>query len=158
MEHRFVTIWAIEAPLDEVCHAISHSLNWPQWWPGVEKVEELAFGDTQGVGNVRRYTWRGRLPYRLTFDICVTRIQPQLTIDGTASGDVEGWGRWSFATDGQVTIVRYDWQVRIASARLRLLGWVARPLIRWNHDGVMHQGGQGLARALNARLVRISHH
>lgn len=158
MQYQFVTIWAIEAPLETVCEMISQSLDWPQWWPGAVKVEELAAGDTRGVGNVRRYTWRGRLPYRLTFNIRVTHIEPKLTVDGIACGDVEGWGRWSFASEGPVTIVRYDWQVHVTRARLRWLGIMAGPLIRWNHDGVMRQGGQALARTLNARLVQISHH
>ena len=45
MEYRFVTVWRIEAPLEAVCEAISHSLHWPQWWRNVESVEELAPGD-----------------------------------------------------------------------------------------------------------------
>ena len=98
MEYRFVTVWWIEAPIEAVCEAISHSLNWPQWWRNVESVEELASGDARGIGSVRRYTWRGRLPYRLTFDICVVHAEPLTTVAGIASGDVEGQGRWSFTT------------------------------------------------------------
>ena len=90
MEYRFLTIWRIEAPIEAVCEAIYQSLIWPQWWRNVERVEELAPGDAQGIGNVRRYSWRGRLPYRLTFDICVSHIDPLTAIDGIASGDVEG--------------------------------------------------------------------
>ena len=158
MRYQFVTVWALEAPLETVSDVISRSLNWPQWWRSVESVEELAPGDVTGVGNIRRYTWRGWLPYRLRFTMCVTQIEPQATIAGIASGDVNGWGRWSFAADGAVTIVRYDWQVRITSPWLRILAFIAGPLVRWNHNFVMHQGGQGLARVLNARLIRISHH
>ena len=156
--YRFVTLWHIEAPLDAVCAAIEHSLMWPQWWRCVEKVEELAPGDARGIGSVRRYTWKGRLPYRLTFDICVTHIEPLAAVEGIASGEVEGHGRWSFSSEGAVTSVRYEWQVRTTPLWMRLLAPFARAAFKWNHDAVMQQGGEGLARQLNARLIGIAHH
>lgn len=155
-EFRFVTLWSIEAPRAAVCDAIEHSLDWPQWWPGVEKVEELAPGDARGIGSVRRYTWKGRLPYRLDFDIRVTRMQPLTMVEGIACGDVAGIGRWSFTSEGALTVARYEWQVRPTAFWMRLLTPLASPLFRWNHDLLMQQGGEGLARRLNARLVGIS--
>jgi hypothetical protein len=157
-EYRFLTIWQLEAPLAGVCKAIENSLAWPEWWPGVEKVEELSAGDADGIGSVRRYTWKGRLPYRLTFDVQVTHMELQTMVEGVASGDVEGIGRWSFANDGALTVARYEWQVRPAALWMRLLSPVASPLFRWNHDILMQQGGEGLARRLNARLVQIHQH
>jgi hypothetical protein len=158
MEYRFVTVWYIEAPLEAVCDAICHSLNWPQWWRNVESVEELASGNVRGIGSVRRYTWRGRLPYRLTFDIRVIHLDPLVAIEGIASGDVEGKGRWSFTVDGAVTVVRYEWHVRTTPVWMNLLALFARPFIEWNHNAVMQQGGEALARKLNARLLEIAHY
>lgn len=158
MEYRFVTVWSIEAPLATVCEEISLSLVWPQWWRSVESVEEVAPGDAQGVGRVLRYTWRGRLPYRLTFDICIVEVQPLTAVAGIANGDVEGIGRWSFSARGSVTHVRYEWQVRTTSAWMNLLALFAPPFIRWNHNFVMRQGGEALANRLNARLVGIRHY
>jgi hypothetical protein len=158
MEYRFVTVWYIEAPLEAVCEAIYHSLKWPQWWCNVESVEEIAPGDTRGIGSVRRYTWRGRLPYRLTFDIRVIHIVPLATIEGVASGDVEGKGRWSFTADGAITVVRYEWQVGTTPVWMNLLALFARPFIKWNHNAVMQQGGEALAHLLNARLVEVAHY
>lgn len=156
MDYRFVTVWRIEAPREAVCEAISQSLSWPQWWRNVESVVELAPGDARGIGSVRRYTWRGRLPYRLRFDIRVIHAEPLSAVEGVASGDVEGQGRWSFTTEGAVTRVRFDWQIRITSVWMKLLARLARPLVAWNHDGVMRRGGEALARRLNARLVGIA--
>lgn len=157
MEYRFVTIWSIEAPLESVCEAISLSLAWPQWWRCVESVAEIFPGDAAGFGRVLRYTWRGRLPYRLTFDVRIVDIQPLVAVAGVAEGDVEGTGRWSFTSQGPVTHVRYDWQVRTTPAWMNLLALFARPFIRWNHNFVMRQGGEALAQRLNARLVAIRH-
>jgi hypothetical protein len=41
---------------------------------------------------------------------------------------------------------------------MNLLALFARPFIKWNHDTVMQQGGEALARRLNARLVDIAHY
>lgn len=153
MEYHLVTLWCIEAPLEQVCDAISDSLSWPRWWRSVERVDELAPGDARGIGSVRRYTWRGRLPYRLTFDIRVVDAERLAWVEGTASGDLQGRGRWSFSTDGRVTRARFDWQVRTTTAWMNLAGPLARPLFRWNHDGIMRCGGEALARTLDARLA-----
>lgn len=118
MNYRFVTIWYIEAPIESVCKAICHSLSWPLWWCNVERVEELARGDLQGIGNVRRYTWKGRLPYRLIFDVCIIRSEPLADVEGIASGDIEGKGHWSFTADGAVTAARCEWQIRTTPAQI----------------------------------------
>ncbi len=157
MDYSFVTTWSIEAPIQSVCEAIYHSQGWPLWWHNVEKVEEIAPGDSRGIGSVRRYTWRGQIPYRLTFDICVIRFEPLLVIEGIASGDVEGRGRWSFATNGTVTTVRYEWRVRTTRIWMNLFALFAKPAITWNHHAVMQQGGMALAKKLNARLIEIAH-
>lgn len=97
------------------------------------------------------------MPYQLTFDIRVIHIEPLAAIEGIASGDVEGHGRWSFTADGAVTVVRHEWQVRTTPLWMKLLELFARPFFKWNHEAVMQQGGESLARKLNARLVEIAH-
>lgn len=154
-DYHFCTLWKLTAPRAAVCRAIEESLAWPEWWPGVEQVQELDPGDADGIASVRRYVWKGRLPYRLTFDVRVTRMQRETMVEGIASGDVEGLGRWHFASEGDTTIVRYDWQVRPTRLWMRLLSPLARPLFSWNHDVLMRQGGEGLARRLQAQLTEI---
>lgn len=152
-EFRLVTVWRIEAPLPRVCDAISRCLHWPKWWEGVERVEELEPGNADGIGSLRRFTWKSRLLYRLTFDIRVTRAEPLRVLEGRASGEVEGVGRWHFSREGPVTVVRYEWHVRTTRRWMNVLAPIARPLFKWNHDRLMRQGAEGLARLLNARLV-----
>lgn len=156
-EFQFVTVWRIEAPRTRVCDAISQCLHWPRWWRGVVRVEEVEPGDEDGVGSLRRFTWKGWLPYRLTFDVRVTRVVPLTVLEGRASGEVEGIGRWQFSNQGDVTEVRYDWHVRTNRPWINVLAPIARPLFKWNHDRVMRQGAEGMARLLNARLVSLVH-
>lgn len=154
-DFKLITEWRISAPLSEVYEAITDCLAWPTWWKGVEKVETLAPGDANGVGSVHRFTWRGRIPYRLVIDMRVRHVIPFALIEGQASGDVVGTGRWHFAHADGVTRVRYDWQVRTHRLWMNLLVPLARPVFRWNHHQVMRQGGEGLARLLNTRLEAV---
>lgn len=152
-EYRLLTIWRIQAPLDEVYAAIHNSLRWPDWWPGVQKVEQVAAGDADGINSVWRYSWQGQLPYRVVFEVYATRIERLVAIEGTTRGDLEGIGRWHFSRQDAVSIVRCEWHVRSTRWWMNLIAPVARSMFIRNHARVMAQGGAGLARLLRSSLV-----
>ena len=156
-EYRFITTWRIAAPLQAVWDAIHDPAAWPQWWTCVEHVVEVESGADDGVGALHRYTWKGRLPYRVRFDMRVTRVEPLSLLEGEASGDVEGTGRWQFSSRDGITTVQYEWRVHTGRGWMNLLAPIARPFFKWNHDYVMQQGGEALARRLGARLDGIAH-
>jgi len=58
-----------------------------------------------------------------------------------------------FSTEGDVTVVRFDWKVDTTESWMNILAPVARPLFRWNHGTIMEWGGQGLGQRLGAELV-----
>jgi hypothetical protein len=146
--YRFLTVWRIEAPVEAVWNEILHSETWPRWWKGVETVEELKGGDRNGLGTIRRFTWKSRLPYRLTFDMRTTRIEPMALIEGVATGELQGIGLWRFSSEGTATVARYDWEVRTTKLWMNLIAPLARPIFKWNHDVVMRWGAEGLKRQL----------
>lgn len=152
-EYRLLTTWRIEAPLELVYAAIQNSLCWPDWWSSVKKVKQVAAGDANGIDSVWRYTWRGRLPYRVVFEVSPTRIEDLVTIEGTTRGDLEGTGGWYFSRQSTVSIVRCEWHVRSTRWWMNLLAPIARPIFTRNHALVMKQGGDGLARLLGATLI-----
>lgn len=152
-EYHLLTIWRIEAPLEEVYPAIQNSLGWPDWWPGVQKVEQLQVGEASGLDSIWRYCWQGDLPYQVVFNVRATRIEPCVEIEGTARGDLEGVGRWCFSREGAVTVVRYEWHVRSTRWWMNLTAPLARPIFIRNHARLMAQGAAGLARWLDAPLV-----
>ncbi len=152
-EYVFHTSWRITAPIDAVWEAIYHSERWPTWWKEIESVEELQPGDKLGVGSVRRYVFRTRLPYQLKFDMRVTRVEPPVALEGVASGELEGTGRWRLRPEGQLTAVDYTWSVRTTKWWMNLFAPLARPIFAWNHREVLRRGGEGLARLLGARVV-----
>ena len=152
-EYRLLTTWRFEAPLEGVYGAIQDSLHWPDWWPAAQNVEETAAGDAHGIGSIRRYAWRGALPYRISFEVRTTRIEKLVAIEGTARGDLEGVGRWHFSRRGAVSVVRYEWHVRSTRWWMNLSAPLARPMFIRNHELVMEQGAKGLARLLGSPLL-----
>lgn len=151
-DYQFSTVWRVEASLQDVWDVFSHPAQWPEWWRSLERVVEIKKGDIQGVGALHRYTWKGVLPYRLTFDFSVLNILQYSLLEGAASGEVEGRGVWSFIDTGRETIVRYDWNVRTTIRWMNILAPLAAPVFRWNHDTVMREGAKGLARKLGTHV------
>ncbi len=150
--YRFVTTWGLDAPIDRVFAAIDDAARWPQWWEGVLRCQLVEAGDEDGVGNLRRTTWRSRLPYELTFESRVTRVDRPYLLEGSADGELIGFGRWRFY-EGQGTVATYEWNVRTSKPWMNRMAPLARPLFRFNHDFVMRQGAHGLARLLDAPLL-----
>lgn len=150
--YRLLTRWRIAAPAAPVWQALLHSERWPRWWPALEDVQELAPGDDGGIGNRRRYTWRTPFGYRLHFVLHTTRIEPGQLLEGEASGDALGWGRWYLARASAGTDAVYEWDVEIARPSMRVLSALAHPLFAWSHQHLMRQGARGLARALGCRV------
>lgn len=152
-EYHLLTIWRINAPLPQVYDAIHDSTRWPDWWQGAEKVEPIADSGSDGIYSIRRYSWRGKLPYPVVFDIRATRIKKLVAIEGLASGDLEGKGHWHFSRQGPVSVVRFEWHVRSTKWWMNLLAPVARSIFINNHVRLMTQGGEGLAALLHSPLV-----
>ena len=152
-DYEFVTIWRVKAPIESVWNQIYHSLDWPTWWKGVEAVSEVQKGDESGVGSIHRYTWKSKLPYKLSFDMQTVRIEPPVLLEGIAMGELQGRGLWQLSTEGDETVVRYDWKVETTKQWMNLISPIARPLFKWNHNVVMSWGAKSLEERLGASVV-----
>ena len=150
--YRFVTTWCLDAPIERVFAAIDDAAAWPSWWKGVTRAELVEPGDGNKIGRVWDLSWRSRLPYELAFRSTVTRREPPYLLEGSADGELIGVGRWRLY-EGRGTAAVYEWDVRTARAWMNRLAPIARPAFAYNHDHVMRQGGEGLARLLGAALL-----
>jgi uncharacterized protein YndB with AHSA1/START domain len=152
-DYRFVTCWRLKAPIEPVWQAISQADHYPEWWPGVERVEVLEPANADGLGGIQRSTWKSRLPYRLTFYTRVVRRQPPRLLEVAAWGELEGSGRWDLVEEGAVTSACYTWKVRTTGRVMNLLAPLLRRPFEQNHDAIMEWGRQGLANLLDAAVV-----
>ncbi|GAA0566055.1 SRPBCC family protein [Halomonas salifodinae] len=148
-DYRFVTLWCLAAPIEGVHEALREPCRWPDWWPGLCRVEALP----RGEGRRYRFLWRSRLGYRLRFEARVTRAEAPRLIEAEVRGDLEGLGRWTLDEAQGITRVRYLWRVRTTPRWMNLATPLVRPLFAWNHHAMMTAGAEGLARHLGVRLL-----
>jgi hypothetical protein len=149
-QYAFVTTWRIDAPIERVYDTIHDTLAWPEWWDAVPAVEAVAPGDADGIGEVRRYTFRGRLPYLIRFDLTTDVVRWPERLGGTAVGEVAGRGDWTLRADGTGTLVRYDWRIRTTRPWMNALAPLpfVRRIFVLNHDYVMARGLVGIRQRL----------
>jgi uncharacterized protein YndB with AHSA1/START domain len=149
-EYEFKTVWVLDATIEAVWDAIAASERWPEWWPYLESVVEISRGDNCGIGSIRRYTWGCSLPYRLDFQVTVTRIERPVIIEGVASGDLEGVGRWILSAEGETsTRVEYLLSARSTKPWMNMAAPFLSWFFRWNHNRVMDAGREGLKNYLH---------
>jgi chaperonin GroES len=91
--YEFLTTWLLDAPREPIWDAIYAQERWPEWWRGVEEVEELDGGDGNRVGAVSRMVWRSFLPYRVEFHVKTTKVERPLLLEADAVGELHGVGR-----------------------------------------------------------------
>src|SRR5687767_9194614 len=110
-QYSFITNWELEAPLEAVWNAVYNSLEWPQWWRGVQSVIEVQPNDENGINGIRNYTWKSFLPYELKFSMQLTEREELKRLKGIAYGELEGTGEWFFTEKNGIVHVRYDWHI-----------------------------------------------
>lgn len=155
--YSFVTVWKFNAPLEKVWAEINEPLQWPGWWKGVQSVVDVKQGDALGVGGIKHFTWKSKLPYRLSFNSRVTLVEPMSRIEGEAFGELDGNGTWTFSSANGITIVKYEWNVRTTKWWMNFLSPIAKPAFEWNHDVIMGWGGEGLAKRLGCELLNTGY-
>lgn len=147
-DYQLVSIWHLDAPAEQVWQVLIEAERWPDWWPFVEAVEKIAPGEPSGQHSVWRYTWKTMLPYKLRFELCVTRIEAPALLEANVTGDVAGRGICRIDRIDDHTLVCYEWNVRTCRPWMKWLAPIARPVFRWNHRMVMKRGGAQLAKRL----------
>lgn len=148
-EYVFRDEWRVAAPPAAVREVVRAVESWPEWWPSVERVTRVPSGD----GEVWRFVFRTRLPYRMEFEARVLRDDPLHGVRTTVTGRVEGEGRWEVTEVEGGSLVGFDWEVRPHLLWMRVLSPLARPVFVWNHRELMEEGGEALAARLGTRLL-----
>ena len=149
--YHFITRWRIQGTIEEIAHILADASGLARWWPSVYlEVRELAPGDAHGLGKqVGLYT-KGWLPYTLRWQFRISEItSDSFTLQ--AEGDFVGRGIWTFAQEGDWTIVTYDWKIQTDKPLLRYLSFLMKPIFAANHHWAMAQGERSLKLELARR-------
>lgn len=146
---RFRTVWSLPQPGEVVWRALETPTSWPRWWPGCLIVEPLAPAPPQRPGRCFRFHWRGALPYRLVMDVRIDESEPAQRMTGQVDGVLAGTAEWTLWREADETRVGFDFSVSGRQPWMAHMASLARPLFRWNHEGLMARGEAGLRRWLS---------
>jgi len=150
--YRYVTTYRFRAPIDRVWAALRDFDRYDEYTGGYFRFRELDPGGGLHPGSAVSIRVRSQIPYTLSFLTTITRVEPPHLLELRSEGDLVGTGRWSLEQAGDVTTVRYRWEVATTRPWMNLLAPVLRPLFVWNHDLIMAALGRGLADALGSPL------
>ena len=75
-------------------------------------------------------------------------------LKGIAFGELEGQGEWTFNEQNGIIQIQYNWDIHTEKAWMNYLSFLLKPAFWYNHNVVMHWGAVGLAKKLNAKLVK----
>lgn len=151
--YHFTSTWQLKAPRKAVWDVINNSTQWSEWWKSIEKAEELYSGDSNSIGNVRSYTIKSPVGYKLHFGLELTKREPDSVLEGNATGDLIGKGAWYFKEKGSITTVIIRWDVATTIGWMNTFRFILSPILKWNHAQVMKKGAKGLARKMNMELI-----
>lgn len=154
--YHFVTEFTVSAARDVVWEAVNDPTEWPSWWRWLKRVEPLAVGGPDQLGDRYRYSFGTALPYTLSFDLVIVETDPPRTLAAEASGELQGSGRWLLedVADGG-TDVTYVWLVETTKRWMNMLAPIGRPAFSWNHDVLMRDFAKGVAQVTNSELRSV---
>jgi len=161
-DYHFVTLWRVQSTVEEVSDVLGNAVDLTRWWPSVYlAVKELEPGGKDGVGRVVELHTKGWLPYTLHWYFRVTESRRPYGFSLQAWGDFEGRGVWTFAQNGKMVEITYDWRIRAEKPLLRYLSFLLKPIFSANHRWAMARGEESLraelARRVGAGQQRASH-
>ena len=144
-DYEFRTVWRVAGTVVEVRDVLADGRSLPRWWPAVYlAVDVIEEGDDSGRGAELGLFTTGWLPYTLRWTLRVTEPVTTAGYALSATGDLVGTGRWTFAQDGPEVVITYDWRVTAGKPLLRRLTWLLRPVFAANHRWAMARGEESL--------------
>lgn len=145
--YRFVEHWTIPgfSPA-AVYEVLSDARLLPAWWKGVYQEAEPVEGRwaPPRVGARFRAKARGFLPYKLSFILESTVLEPGRVVEVRIQGDLDGVWRATLSLQGNGTRVDIEETVIARKPLIRFLSPLLKPLFAWNHYWTTPRGEAGL--------------
>jgi uncharacterized protein YndB with AHSA1/START domain len=147
--YAFVDEWLLPGPPDDVYGVLSCPRDYPSWWPDAFLEGEGDDGPA-APGKRARLLTRGKLPYRLRWELVCVEATPGRRLVSQIQGDFEGIGTWTIEPRESGSLVRLEWIVEVRKPVVRYLTPVLRPLFAWNHRWAMNRGRERISALLSS--------
>lgn len=141
--YSFGGTWTVPFRVPRVQGVLVDLEHYPEWWPQVLAVAKVSEDDA-------RVLCRSALPYTLDLLLHAERREPTV-LETSLSGDLSGWVRWDLTAVEGGTRLDFAQEVRVTGRLLGAASYVAKPVLRWNHDRMMAGCVAGLQRRLATR-------
>jgi uncharacterized membrane protein len=146
-DYNLDTIFSIDEPIENIWDEVINFENWPSWWIGLERVENLHRSESV-EGNMYKSIFKGYIPYSLSFYAFVDKVVPMSMISTKINGDLEGEGMCRFSEKENRTELSFQWHVKPTKLWMKIMSPLARSYFVKNHDRIMDKGFKGLIKSL----------
>jgi hypothetical protein len=153
-KYNFETNWRFEADITQIWDLINQ-FNYGEWWKGLNATRIKKGEGKAGVGDRFISIFKTKLPYELSFESEIVKIESPSYLEIQVSGELEGRGIWKISQEGPITHVQYIWQVNTNKKWMNTLEPLLRPAFIWNHNQVMNEGAKGISNSLGVRLISL---
>ena len=153
-KYNFETNWRFEADIISASYLSFGPGLWI-WWKGLNAKRIKKGEGKAGVGDRFISIFKTKLPYELSFESEIVKIESPSYLEIQVSGELEGRGIWKISQEGSITHVQYIWQVNTNKKWMNTLEPLLRPAFIWNHNQVMNEGAKGISNSLGVRLISL---
>ena len=143
IKYQFVTDWTFRAPVERVWALVKEPETIVSWWPEIKECKIRGQHKDIAKGTTIDAAVKGIL-YKFNFNLEVIGIKPKKELRLKSSGDLEGMGLLTLIEEGDLTRVKYIWQVSTTGLWINVLGIFLKPLLIWSHNKAMDSGYKAL--------------
>jgi hypothetical protein len=94
---------------------------------------------------------RGRLPYRLRWELVCLEATAPTKLVSRIDGDFVGRGTWTITPTDTGARAVLEWDVQVRKGIVRHLTPLLRPVFAWNHHWAMRRGLERIVALSEAR-------
>lgn len=153
--YHLLTTWRVSASQEEVADLFLDSASIPRWWRAFRQIEVWEPGARDGQGRKFTVVERSLLPYTVRFGCHVKRVRYPNSFTLKVRGDFYGRGAVQITQEGDVTVLRFDWFVRVKRPLFCCLSPLFRRAMVYNHRWSMRRGGRGLIQEMARRRIGL---
>ena len=154
--YHFVTVLELGAEPTSIDATLRDIASWPAWWKWAKRIVPLGDAPPGTVGARHRNTIATPLLYGFTYDTEIVETGEGMILL-ESSGDLTGFGLFAYRPSDDGVHLSFTWLVETPKWWMNLIGPAARPIFVWNHDHLMTNFGEGLARASGGELLAVTH-